>query len=144
MEYYLFEDYEEALKNVIIDTMLWLRKSRNNFLDDQLNLENLESIIPSVDKYIESVIGLDLYNEIIPIFEEYEKGNMSDKEMLGYYEQYTKDKIVGKWSSIRQIDNPEHQYFNYYVYVIFQPPRAGLTIIQDDGTLFLIEEDGDI
>jgi uncharacterized protein YktA (UPF0223 family) len=127
MKYYIFKEYQEALINLIVDSMLWIKEEK------RLNK----------DSYVERLIGINNYNELMPKFEAYQKGQLTDEEVLSYYSKY-KDSVKGKWAEIKQIDNPDHEYFNFYCYPVFQPPREGLIYIENDGTLFLVEDEENI
>lgn len=121
LNFYIFQNQEEAEKEAAIDFMI--------FMEDKVE-----------PTYIEEMVGLTKYSILKEEYQKY-KSNLITKEDFIFI--FNSLDIVGNWDNVRLIDNPNHQYYNYYCYSVLNPPRDNLTYIQVNNLeeLFIVKDE---
>lgn len=120
LTFYIFESKEEAEKEAAIDFTIFMKNKTEN-------------------AYIEEMVGSQNHSILQKEYEKY-KNNLITKD--NFIATFNSLNIPGSWDNVKLIDNPNHQYYNYYCYLVLNPPRDNLVYIKVNNLeeLFIITE----
>ena len=121
LNFYIFQNQEEAEKEAAIDFMI--------FMEDKAK-----------PAYIAEMAGLTKYSILKEEYQKYKSNLITKEDFISIFNSLD---IVGNWDNVRLIDNPNHQYYNYYCYSVLNPPRDNLTYIQVNNLeeLFIVKNE---
>jgi DNA-binding XRE family transcriptional regulator len=123
------------VKNILQDGELTEESSVSGKIDFMIFMED-----KAKPAYIAEMAGLTKYSILKEEYQKYKSNLITKEDFISIFNSLD---IVGNWDNVRLIDNPNHQYYNYYCYSVLNPPRDNLTYITVNSLeeLFIAEDE---